>query len=175
LSDIRESYYLIITLNLRTKKSLFALESSGSLGSFLNLLSGSSLLCLGLVDLLLILLFLLSVLDFLLGGLDGSVSLLGLLSSLPLDVFKRDTDNSFLDSSGFLGSSLEGFINLDLLVESSPGLGPGELDWLSFSQEQTSNFFSDKEVSFSIPGDEFPSLSGIDPVSLYTSPSPRDS
>ena len=71
-----------------------------------------------------------SVLDFLLGGLESGISGFDVLASLSLDLIKGHTNNGLLDSSGSLGSLLLNVNNLGLFVESSRSLSPSELNWL---------------------------------------------
>ena len=111
---------------------------------------GSSLVVLGLSSFLLLHLLHVSGLELLLGGVESLVSSGFVLSSLSLDLIEGHTNDGLLDSGGLSSSLLLDVLDLDLLVISSRGLGPGELNWLDFLVEQSSGLRGDEKVHLSI-------------------------
>ena len=84
-------------------------------------------------------LLLLASLSFLLGSLDFLVTLLGLLIFSSLDLVQAETNDGLLDASSLASAALGDLVNLDLLVEASPCLSPGELDCLLALMEERGN------------------------------------
>ena len=107
---------------------------------------GSSLVALGCSSFLLLHLLHVSGLQLLLGGVESLVSSGFVLSSLSLDLIEGHTNDGLLDSGGLSSSLLLDVLDLDLLVISSRGLGPGELNWLDFLVEQSSGLRGDEKV-----------------------------
>ena len=106
---------------------------------------------LGFVDLLLLLDFLdVSVLDVLLGSLNGLISGGSILASLSLDFLETHADHGLLDSGGLSSSLLLDVVNSDFLILSSPGLGPGQLDWLDILVIKGSSFGANEISGLSI-------------------------
>lgn len=124
-----------------------------------------SLLSSSLGSLLLILLLSLhflevSVLDLLLGGINGLISGGRILVTLSLDVLETHTNDGFLDSCSFSGSLLLDVLSLNFLVLSSPGLGPGQLNRLDFLVVKRPSFRADEIVDLSVLTNELGASSG---------------
>ena len=104
--------------------------------------------------LLLIELFLLflkvTILKFLSGFSEGSITFILLLITLLLDLLKRHANDSLLEASGFSSLLTLDLINFDFLVEASPGLSPGELDRFDFLVIEGSNLGGYEIVDFTI-------------------------
>jgi len=139
-------------------RSLLSLGTTGSLSSLLDVLSGlrrtSGTVLLSALLLLLLLDLSLTLLDFLGSGVSVLVARLTGLGLSSLDLIKGHTDDGLLDAGGLARSLSHNIVNLDLLVECSPGEGPGELDWLDFLVEHLASLVANEVVSFSILGDE---------------------
>jgi len=125
-----------------SRTSLFA--SGGATGGLALGSSGSlwrgfgDLLDLGLLGLLSLAcgdLLLLAFLDLLVGSLDVLVTLFAGLTLLALELLDRKTDDGSLNAGGLAGTLLHEIVDLDLLVECTPGERPGELDGLDFLVE----------------------------------------
>ena len=101
------------------------------------LLGGSGLFFL-LVELLLLLLEV-AIFQILFGLLKIGITFIFLFITLLLDLLKRHADDSLLEAGGFSSLLTLDLVNLDFLIESPPGLGPGELDWLNLLVVKGSN------------------------------------
>jgi len=147
------------------ERSLLALNVLGGgsgcvLGSG-GLLSGGLL---GLVNALCLDLLLLAGLDLLLGGLELLLALLGLLVLSSHDLVEAHANDGLLHASGLSGLALGDLVNLDFLVEASPGLSPGQLHGLLLLVEERSNLRADKVVDFTVLGRELLASAGVDSV-----------
>lgn len=122
------------------------------------------LLALGLLGLLFLLglqLGLLSLFHFSLLRFELGISGLVVLSSLSLDFLETQTNDSLLNSGCLSGSSLLDFLDLGFSVESSPGLGPGELDWLDFLVIKGSALLRNEVMGFSVLRNESSSVTWV--------------
>merc|ERR1712127_797960 len=84
-------------------------------------------------------LFDVSLSDFFLSSIGSLISGGGVLGSLSSDFIEGHTNNVLLD-----------VFDLDFLVESSGGLGPGELDWLDLLVEKSSSLGGNEKVDLTI-------------------------
>ncbi len=145
--------------------SLLALDVlGGGSGCILGsgcLLSGSLL---GLVSALGLNLLLLASLDLLLGSFELLLAFLGLLILSSHDLVEAHANDSLLYASGLSGLALSDLVNLDFLVEASPGLSPGQLHGLLLLVEERSNLAADKEVDLTVLGGELLAFAGVDSV-----------
>ena len=107
-------------------------DLSGLTLSLANVVLLGLALDLGRFLLLLIHLFLVAVFDFLLLLVEVLVSGAGVFGLSSLDLLKSHADDGLSYSSCFSSSFLLDFIDFNLLVKSSPCLGPGKLNWLDF-------------------------------------------
>ena len=138
-----------------------------NLGSSLNVLRGWGLLLsdlLALLDALCFDLLLVAGFHLLLCGLELLLAFLGLLIFSSHDLVETHADDGLLYAGGLSGSALGNLVHLDLLVEASPGLGPGKLHGLLALVEKGGNFGRDEVVDLSVLGCEFTSSAGVDSV-----------
>jgi len=144
--------------------SLLALDILGGGGG--NILGGGSLGCgcLLLVSALGLDLLLLALLDLLLGSLELLLALLGLLTLSSQDLVETHTNDGLLDAGGLPALALGNLISLDLLVEASPGLSPGELHCLLALVEEGSNLAREEVVDLAVLRSELFASTGVDSV-----------
>ena len=114
---------------------LLSTTGSALILDLLLLLSTCSLLLLRLCGLLFLHSLHFTILDLLLAGVVLLLSVFAGLGLLSLDVIEGHSNDSLLDLGGLPGTSLGGVINLDFLVELSPGGGPGQFNWFDLLVE----------------------------------------
>jgi len=78
----------------------------------------------------------------------------GLFSSLSLDFFEGETNDTLLDLDVSSLLLFGEFFSLDLLVKSSPGGGPSDSLGLNLGQPQLSALLGDEGVGLAVLGDE---------------------
>ena len=106
----------------------------------------------------------LAVLELLDGDVVGLVALVTGLSLAALDLVEGHTNNGLLDADGLAGSLLVQLVDSDLLVEASPGEGPGELNGLDFLVIHATGLGGNEEVGSSVSSDVSAAATGVDLV-----------